>query len=319
LKIKNWRGLGKYIFAILGFSLWVGGLLAQEPISPLPLKPTYNPALAALGQRLFFDPILSKDKTVSCASCHDPAKGGADGRERSEGVGKVLGGMNAPSVFNAGFNFSQFWNGRAASLEEQALGPIQNPVEMNLALSEMIRRLEGEPSYQEAFVQTFNPGPLTPQKVALALAEFERALVTSNSRFDRYLRKEIALSEKEQKGYRLFKGLGCVSCHNGRLVGGNSYQKIGVVNPYPWFQGQADLYALTQKESDKNRFKVPSLRMSADTAPYFSSGEIGTLEAAIAAMGYYNLGVTLDQDQIENLVAFIKSLKGETPAILEAQ
>lgn len=310
--------MNRIFVPLLAFFILSGSpLSANEPITPLPKNPSYNKLQADLGKRLFFDPLLSKDQTVSCASCHSPQRGGADGRALSTGVGGKQGNMNAPTVFNSSLNIAQFWNGRAKDLAAQALGPIQNPVEMNLSLEELLKRLKRHATYPKAFTQVFGSGEITTEKVALAIAEFEKALISPNSRFDRYLRGELKLSAEEQAGYKLFKSSGCISCHNGALVGGNSFQRVGVVNSYEWHAGEADLFAVTGLEQDKNRFKVPSLRMAASTAPYFHNGKIVTLEAAIITMGYYNLGVSLGDKEVHALKKFIESLQGERPAILE--
>lgn len=314
---KKGEDLSRFILSWL-ILLAAAPCFAAVPITPLPLAPDYHIEQAQLGKQLFFDPLLSKDQTLSCASCHDPGQGGADGRSLSVGVGGKLGGANAPTVFNSSLNFVQFWNGRARTLEEQALGPIQNPVEMNLEIPELLARLAQHPKYPGEFAKAFGPGPITAKRVAQALAEFEKALITPNSRFDRFLRGQLELTEAEQKGYTLFKNLGCISCHNGQLVGGNSFQKVGVVNPYPRHGTEPDRHQVTGRQSDLNRYKVPSLRMAASTAPYFHDGNTQTLEEAIVAMGYYNLGVNLKESEVALLVHFIRSLEGQNPTILEA-
>lgn len=305
------------IFLMTG-TFFVSPLMASEPITPLPKLPEYDIQLASLGKKLFFDPLLSKTKTHSCATCHRMEQGGAENQDVSIGINGQLGGINAPSVFNSRYNFVQFWNGRAKSLEEQALMPIQNPVEMGLELSELIGRLQGHEEYPSLFKQTFGQEGITAERIAKALAEFERALVTPNSRFDRFLRHEIALTHEERLGYQLFKDLGCISCHNGINVGSNSFQTIGIANYYPWHDSQGDRYQITGREEDKNRFKVPTLRNVALTAPYFHNAEAKDLKAAVLVMAYYNLGAALDEDEVDLIVAFLNSLTGERPAILEA-
>jgi cytochrome c peroxidase len=267
-----------------------------------------------LGRRLFFDPIMSSDQSISCASCHNPGLGGADATSFSRGVGGLQGNMNAPTVLNARYNFAQFWNGRARTLAEQALQPIVNPVEMNLSLDELEARLNGSEAYRQAFEAIYGPGTVTRQQVAEVLAEYEAGLVTPNSRFDRYLRNELELTPQERNGYELFRSLGCISCHNGINVGGNSYQKIGIINPWHGAPG-VDLFALTGREEDRDHYKVPSLRNIALTAPYFHDGSATSLMQAIEVMADDNLGITLLPDELSNLEAFLRSLTGEMPPI----
>lgn len=267
-----------------------------------------------LGRRLFFDPIMSADRTLSCATCHTPALGGADGTQYSSGVGGLKGNMNAPTVLNVRFNFAQFWNGRARTLAEQALQPIANPIEMNLPLDEMERRLNASDAYTQAFEAIYGSDAITRQQVADAVAEYVAALVTPQSRFDRFLRNELELTPQERTGYELFKSLGCISCHNGINVGGNSYQKIGIVNPWQGAPG-VDLYARTGRQTDRDHYKVPSLRNIALTAPYFHDGSAATLAEAIVVMADDNLGVRLAAGEVSNLEAFLSSLTGEMPSI----
>jgi len=267
-----------------------------------------------LGRQLFFDPILSADQTISCASCHQPNLGGADGVSYSSGVGGLKGNMNSPTVLNARFNFVQFWNGRARTLEQQALQPITNPMEMNLSLDELELRLNISDSYPLAFKAIYGSRGITRQQVAEVIAEYVAALVTPNSRFDRFLRKELELTPQEQNGYELFKSLGCISCHNGINVGGNSYQKIGIINSWQGAPG-VDLYARTGRETDRDHYKVPSLRNIALTAPYFHDGSATNLSRAITMMADDNLGVRLATNETADLEAFLRSLTGEIPVI----
>lgn len=292
-----------------------GSLLhAAEPIVPIPRAVSYNAAKAALGEKLFADPILSKDRTVACISCHDVSSSGADGKKFSTGIRNLQGTMNAPTVFNAVFNFAQFWNGRAKTLSEQALGPIHNPVEMGLPLPEAARRLQSHPEYAKAFSAITGRATLTPDDIAVMIAEYEKTLITPNAKFDRYLRGEIRLSPLEAEGYLLFKTLGCVSCHNGVNIGANSFQKMGAIISIPYDAKVSDRYALTKRPIDKNVYKVPTLRNIARTAPYFHDGSAATLSEAIARMSYHNLGVTLTPREIRALVAFLQTLDGELPS-----
>lgn len=289
---------------------------ADEPIQPIPRQVDYDRAKAELGKRLFFDTRLSRDGQVSCGSCHSPGHGGAEPRATSQGVFKRQGAMNAPTVFNAYFNFRQFWNGRAKDLHEQATGPMHNPVEMDLTTEEIEARVNDDPHYRERFEALYRAERISLDLIADAIVEFEKALTTPNAKFDRWLRGELELADEEHQGYLLFKSLGCVSCHNGINVGGNSYQYLGAVNPVRNVTDGGDLYARTGEEFDRNRYKVPSLRNIALTAPYLHDGSRATLGEALATMAYHNLGFELSGEETRLLHAFLNTLTGDTPAIL---
>lgn len=298
------------------------GPAAKEPIHPLPSRAEVmarlDPRAVALGKRLFHEARLSADGTLSCASCHPIDRGGADGMVRSLGVGGALGTINAPTVFNSGFNAFQFWDGRAESLEEQALGPITNPVEMAGSWPEILAMLEGEAGYRAAFLALY-PDGVTRHNVARAIADFQRSLVTPDGRFDRYLRgEEEALTAEEREGYRLFKDYGCTACHQGRLAGGNMFEKMGVIVDYFTERGnvtEADYgrFNVTGVEEHRFEFKVPGLRNVALTAPYFHDGSALTLEHAVNTMAYYQLGRRLAAEETARIVAFLKTLTGEPP------
>ncbi|MGE5469333.1 MAG: cytochrome-c peroxidase [Bacteroidota bacterium] len=286
-----------------------------QPIQPLPPLPALSPLRVALGERLFRDKRFSADHTLACVSCHDFAHGGADGRRVSIGIGGAPGGINAPTVFNSGLNFVQFWDGRAASLEEQAAGPIHNPAELGSSWEQVLGRLSQDAGLVAEFRRAYRDG-LTAANVADAIATFERSLLTPNSRFDRYLQGDKqALTALEVEGYRRFSELGCTSCHQGALLGGNMYQKFGVLGDY--FAGypetKADLgrYNVTGREADKHVFKVPTLRNIALTAPYFHNGSVDTLAEAVLIMGRYQLGRELAPADVQAIVAFLNSLNGE--------
>jgi len=289
---------------------------AFEPIRPLPQSIDAVPAIVALGERLFFDPALSADGTVSCASCHAPESGWADPRPVSIGVHGRAGNINAPTVLNAYFNFRQFWNGRAGDLQEQAAGPIHNPVEMGMSPDATLSRLRRDPTYRSAFAAAFPGERLSFSHVTRAIAEFEKTLITPNSRLDRYLRGEIELTSDELNGYRLFKGLGCATCHNGVNVGGNSYQYMGALIPTELDPAGGDRYALTGEEFDRNRFKVPTLRNILLTAPYLHDGSQANLKEIVELMGYHNLGFRLKNEEADLILAFLGTLTGEKPEIL---
>lgn len=288
-------------------------LFSKEPITPIPQTVPYNKAKAALGEKLFADPILSRDKTVSCLSCHSFSHGGTDGKAVSTGIGNQKGHMNAPTILNATFNFAQFWNGRAVDLHEQALGPIHNPIEMGLTGTQASQRINNHPYYRKAFEKLYGDSPVTISKIADVIAEYEKSLITPNSKFDRYLEHKATLTPSERNGYQLFKTLGCITCHNGINIGGNTFQKMGAVIPVQRKEHIDDRYAITKREMDKNVFKVPTLRNIALTAPYFHDGSAKTLKEAIGTMSFHNLGIQLTPAEINDIVAFLSTLTGELP------
>ena len=303
----------KALITVLIFT--ITAIFAKEPIEPIPKSIKYNKQKAQLGKVLFFDPNLSADGKVSCASCHNPEHGGADPRPVSIGVHGKKGNVNAPTVYNSYFNFRQFWNGRAKDLKEQAKGPLHNPVEMNMNREKIEKYLKNNEYYKEMFKRIYHKEP-NYEDILDAIVEFEKALITPNSKFDRYLRGETKLSPLEKKGYKLFKTLSCITCHNGINIGGNSFQKMGVVFPYKREKNTPDRFVITHKKEDILVFKVPTLRNIALTAPYFHDGSAKTLKDAIKMVAYHNLGFKLSKDEIEALVAFLKTLTGEKPKIL---
>lgn len=292
----------------------VGAIGATDAVAPLPPAPILSAAKVALGERLFNDPRLSRDDSIACVSCHDLTRGGTDRSKVSVGVAGKLGGINAPTVFNSGFGFVQFWDGRAATLEEQAAGPVHNPLEMDSNWQQVLPKLQADGDYPETFAKLY-PDGITPANIVDAIAAFERGLVTPDAPFDRYLRGEYdALDARAIEGYRLFRTLGCTSCHQGALLGGNMYQKFGVMLDY--FAGraatEADLgrYNVTKREADRHVFKVPSLRNVAVTAPYFHDGSAATLEQAVVVMARHQLGRDLDSRDVTAIAAFLRSLTG---------
>jgi cytochrome c peroxidase len=287
-----------------------------EPILPLPRSIEYDRPKAELGKQLFFDKQLSADGRIACASCHDPQHGGAEPWPTSIGVFDQRGRVNAPTVFNSYFNFRQFWNGRARDLQEQAAGPLHNPIEMAMTPEKVEGYLNDDRVYRERFKAVFGEGPIRFQQATEAIAEFEKALITPDSKLDRYLRGEAVLAPQEAAGYRLFKRLGCVTCHNGINIGGNSYQYLGAVIPVDIDAQGSDRYALTGDPFDKNRFKVPSLRNIALTAPYLHDGSGEDLEALVGMMAYHNLGFPLSKDETAKILVFLNTLTGRTPDIL---
>ena len=288
---------------------------AKEPIQPI--KPVKNIDLgrAELGKKLYFDPRLSKSGFISCNSCHNLSMGGTDNLKTSIGHQWQQGPINAPTVLNSSLNLAQFWDGRAADLKAQAGGPIANPGEMAFTHTLAISVLESIPEYVMEFKQVFGTEKIDIDEVTSAIAEFEKTLVTPNAPFDQWLLGEKdALSEQELAGYRLFKGSGCVTCHNGEAVGGNSFQKMGVVEPYKAQSPAEGLSAVTGKDADRFKFKVPTLRNVELTYPYFHDGGATTLTEAVDVMGRLQLGKRFSSDENAKIVAFLKTLTGDQPA-----
>lgn len=285
---------------------------ATSPLLPLPPAPEIDAAQVALGKRLFFDERLSRDDSISCASCHVIAKGGVDGLPVAIGIDGQKGPINTPTVLNAALNFAQFWDGRAATLEEQAAGPVHNPIEMGSNWPEVIAKLKADAEYPRLFAAAYPGRGITGETITAAIAAYERTLITP-SRFDAWLKgDQTALTEREQRGYRLFLDVGCASCHQGANIGGNMYQRFGILEDY--FAGRtvtpADLgrYNVTRRDEDRHVFKVPSLRNVALTAPYFHDASAATLEEAIRIMARVQLGRTLPDDDVTAIAAFLHSL-----------
>ena len=288
----------------------------DEPIKPIPLAHNQDPAKVEIGRRLFHDKRLSGGGNVSCASCHDLKKGGADGLARSPGTVGKLTGANSPTVFNSALNFRQLWNGRLESLEAQVAMIIEHPIVMGSKWDDVIAMVAQDPTYSQAFRQAYKDG-VTKRNIENAIATFERALITPNSRFDKYLRgDENAITQAEKDGYAKFKQYGCVACHQGVNIGGNMFQTFGVMGSYFKDRGNVtdpDLgrFLVTKKENDRHVFKVPSLRNVALTAPYFHDASAKTLEEAVDVMFKYQLGRTAPQEDKESIIRFLHTLTGE--------
>lgn len=284
-------------------------LLSKELITPIPLENSFDMKKAVLGKKLFSDTRLSKDDTISCATCHILDEGGDDNLAVSFGIDGQTGTRNAPTVLNSKFNLAQFWDGRAKNLEEQAAGPIHNPIEMNSNFDEVIKKLKKDKKYVLLFEAIYEDG-ITGKNITNAIAEYENTLLTPNSKFDKYLRGDKkALSQDELKGYTLFKEYGCISCHNGVNIGGNLMQKLGVIEQYK----TKDLgkYEVTKKIEDMYYFKVPSLRNINLTPPYFHDGLTPTLKDAVTKMSYYQVGYNLSEQEIDYIVQFLHTLTGD--------
>jgi len=299
------------------FFVLAGVIYASELITPLPQDFKYDKEKAALGKILYHDSRLSGDNTISCASCHILNEGGDDNIALAVGIDGKVGTRNSPTVLNSRYNFKQFWDGRAKDLQEQAEGPVLNPIEMNSSFKEVIRKLSQDQQYKEIFNKIYSDG-ITTMNITDAIAEFEKALVTPNARFDQYLRGDKnALNTTEKEGYELFQSYGCISCHNGVNIGGNLFQKIGVVKNFTVSAHEFGRYAVTKNEQDKFVFKVPSLRNIDLTAPYFHDGSVKSLKEAVTIMLDHQVGIALDEKDIDKIVAFLKTLTGETPLIMK--
>ncbi|MDR3162914.1 MAG: cytochrome-c peroxidase [Helicobacteraceae bacterium] len=287
----------------------------NEPISPIRKPKNLNAGKVELGYALFHDPRLSKDDTISCASCHDLLNGGVDDTKFSVGVDGAVGSINAITVYNSSLNFVQFWDGRAKSLAEQTAGPITNPVEMASSWQQVISKLSADADLSDYFIRVYGEKPGR-RNIADALAEFERSLVTP-SRLDRWLQGDNdALTPAELRGYNAFVSHGCAACHQGEGIGGNIYQRFGIMHDYFANKGQisqSDMgrFNVTKREEDRFVFKVPSLRNVMLTAPYFHDGSSETLESAVVQMGYFQLGENLPSGDVENIVEFLNALTGE--------
>lgn len=290
-------------------------VLPDEPIQPIPRSLNQDPARVAIGRRLFNDPRLSGNGQVSCASCHRLDQGGADDRIRSIGANGKETQVNTPTVLNAALNFRQFWDGRAETLEAQVDAVVQNGNEMGGQWEPLVERLQQDADYRNAFAAAY-PDGLNRKNIQSAIAAFERTLLTPNSRFDRYLSSDAgAITEVEKSGYAKFKQFGCVACHQGINVGGNMFQKFGVMGDYLRTRSDpaaADLgrFAITGVENDRNVFKVPSLRNVARTAPYFHDGSAGSLEEAVDVMFRIQLGRSASAVDKAEIVQFLGTLSG---------
>lgn len=285
-----------------------------EPIQPIPVIEVTNPAMVELGKKLFFDPRLSKSGFISCNSCHNLSMGGTDNIKTSIGHNWQQGPINSPTVLNSSLNLAQFWDGRAASLKEQAGGPIANPGEMAFTHELAVDVLQSIPGYVNDFSAVFGKDDLNIDMVTDAIAAFEETLVTPNSAFDQWLQgDDNALTKQALAGYQLFKQSGCVACHNGPNLGGTSYQKMGIVEPYASDSTEIGRAAVTGVDADRFLFKVPTLRNVELTYPYFHDGEAATLEEAVSIMGRLQLGRVYSDQEIGDIVAFLKSLTGDQP------
>jgi cytochrome c peroxidase len=273
-------------------------------------------AKIALGRMLYYEPRLSKGQDISCNSCHLLDKYGVDNQPTSDGHKGQKGDRNAPTVYNAAGHFAQFWDGRARDVEEQAKGPVMNPVEMAMpSEKQVVSVLKSMPEYVDAFKKAFpdDRNPVGIENMAKAIGAFERKLMTP-SRWDQFLQGDArALTSEEKTGFNTYMETGCQICHAGAYLGGEQYQELGAAKPYP---DTSDIgrEKVTKNESDRMVFKVPSLRNIAETKPYFHNGKVETLEQAVSRMAEYQLGKSLNDGQVRSIVAWMKTLTGEIPA-----
>lgn len=293
------------------------GETARKLFQPLPTEatvPGMTEARIDLGRALFFDTRLSADGDLACNSCHDLQKYGVDGKPTAEGHKGQKGNRNSPTVYHAALHSKQFWDGRAKDVEEQAKGPVLNPIEMAGGDAAAVEsRLKAVPGYREMFAQAF-PGqeqPVTFDNMAIALGAFERRLMTPSA-FDRYLQGDAAaLTPEQEKGLQTFVDVGCASCHSGVAVGGMTFQKLGLKKPFE--TKDEGRFAVTKRDADRFVFKVPSLRNIDRTGPYFHDGGVAALDEAVRLMAEHQLGKTLTGAQVQEILAFLGALTGEIP------
>ncbi len=305
--------MNKLLIVLFSFSL----LLSKSIITPIP-NDTHklDPKKVSLGKKLFFEKKFSADNTISCASCHDIYNGGANKNKIAIGINGFKGTFNVPTILNSKYNFAQSWDGREKSLEKQMINPIHNPLEMGSSFPEIIKKLSKNSNYIKEFKSIYN-SPITKENIINSIVEFEKALITPNSKFDKYLKgqKEI-LTKKEKIGYKLFQEYGCISCHNGRNIGGNLFQKVGIISDYfPNENKHFGRYNLTKEEEDKFYFKVPTLRNIELTSPYLHDGSVKSLKEVIEVMLKYQIGAIYTKQDIEYIEEFLKTLTGEKPNI----
>ena len=324
-------GYRKYLVVLAGiisFSAAAADWQALPEVAPAPADNPTTAAKVELGRMLFMDPRFSSTGTVSCNSCHNVMLGGEDNRPVSMGVHGQTGGRSAPTVWNSGFSSVQFWDGRAASLEEQAKGPVTNPIEMGMSeLEEAMDRVRDIPGYKPYFEKAFGKdNPMTVDNAARAVAAYERTLITPNSPYDRYVKGDKkALSEQQVRGMDSFANIGCTGCHSGAAFNGpilaagtGFYMKEPTFTDNDYVEQyrlteDTGRFAVTNNEADKHLWKVPTLRNIAITAPYFHNGAVATLDEAVRVMAKVQLNQDLSDGQVADIVAFLDALTGEFP------
>ena len=289
---------------------------AAEPVDPIEPVEIKNPALVELGKMLFFEPRLSRSGFISCNSCHNLATGGVDNLQTSIGDRWAQGPINSPTVLNSFGQVAQFWDGRAKTLAEQAAGPIANPLEMASTHEMAVKVIASIPGYAPYFKKAFGDAEVNIKRITEAMAEFERTLVTPNARFDKWLKGDKnAITQQELNGYKIFKESGCTICHNGAQLGGQSFQKMGVVRPYKTTNTAEGVKAISGRDQDRMTFKVPMLRNIELTYPYFHDGAVWSLEESVSIMGDLQLGKRYTKQEIDDITAFLKTLTGDQPKV----
>lgn len=317
------------LLALISSSSVMAEWLALPEVAPAPANNPTTVEKVELGKALFFDPRISSTGTISCNSCHNVMAGGDDSRPNSFGVHGKQGGRGAPTVWNATFYSTQFWDGRANTLEDQAIGPMTNPIEMGMKDHDAVMtRLKSIDGYQALFNKAFGNKDMTIDQAAKAIAAYERTLITPNSAYDKFVKgNKNALTAQQQKGMKLFAEVGCASCHSGPAFNGQHGVEIGtpVLMKFPTFTAnnsyvaEYDLMAdkgrenVTGKKSDANMFRIPTLRNIAITAPYFHNGTVTELNTAVKVMAKSQLNRDLSTNEVKLIVAFLNSLTGEFP------
>ncbi|MDO4937463.1 MAG: cytochrome-c peroxidase [Sutterellaceae bacterium] len=303
--------------ALAALTVGVANAAPAEPISPVePVKIT-NPKLVDLGRMLWFEPRLSRSGFISCNSCHNLATGGVDNLKTSIGDYWAQGPINSPTVLNSSGQIAQFWDGRAKTLQEQAAGPIANPLEMASTHALAVEVIASIPGYRPIFKVAFGDDKVDIDRITKAIAAFEETLVTPNSRFDKWLKGDKkAITSEELAGYQVFKSSGCTMCHNGEKVGGSSFMKMGLVKPYKTTNTATGVQAVSGKDQDRMTFKVPILRNVELTYPYFHDGAAQTLEQAVEVMGDVQLGRRYTAEEVKQITAFLKTLTGDQPQVV---
>ncbi|WGS88328.1 cytochrome-c peroxidase [Methylomonas sp. UP202] len=312
---------------LLVAALAMTGSMSASAAESLPASapaPENNPTTAekvSLGKMLYHDPRLSSTGTVACASCHNTMLGGEDNRPNSMGVNGQTGGRSAPTVWNAAFNAVQFWDGRAASLEEQAAGPVTNPIEMGMkSWDDVVARLKTIEGYQDAFEKAFGKDSISKDNATKAIAAYERTLITPNSAYDKYVEGDTnAMTEQQVRGMKKAVEIGCTSCHSGPAFNGAGMFQKFPVNSNGYFEAQYHFQKdlgraeVTKSDADKHFWKVPTLRNVALTAPYFHNGSVKTLDRAVWLMAKLQLNKELSDAEVADIVAFLNALSGEFP------
>ena len=299
----------------ISFSVAAMAAPRNEPIQPIEPAPVTDEAKVELGKQLFFDPRLSKSGFISCNSCHNLSMGGSDNLPTSIGHNWQEGPINSPTVLNSSLNLAQFWDGRAGDLQEQAGGPIANPMEMGFTHDLAVGVIASIPQYVESIKSVYKVDKVSINEITDAIAEFEKTLVTPNARFDKWLKgDDKAITAYELEGYELFKSVGCTACHNGVNVGGNSFQKMGLYEEYVTNNPAEGVAGLSGEDADRFKFKVPTLRNVELTYPYFHDGAYWKLEDSVDVMARLQLGRKLEKDEIAKITAFLKTLTGEQPS-----